>query len=291
MKNSRTVRKAGFTLIELLVVIAIITILAAMLLATLAGAKYEAKNTQCKSNLRQIDLAVNLYTTDYGDFPLYYVRQNPFTGYWADLGLASNYVQVSIPQVVAGSGSPYLLRHAGVFACPLNEGMMMTVTFGVGTTQPVGSTMEFLNPELECYGYNVGGVAGSVTVQAPLGLGGWSTSTQPTGLLRPTPASRVRAPSGMIAIGDAFDRARSGLIDGAMDFGGRITPGIYGDYLASSSVPPKQQPSFIAHHGRANRGFVDGHIESEDMRAPFKATDTQLCHWNLDNQPHREYLP
>ena len=58
----------GFTLIELLVVVAIISILAAMLLPALAKAKYAAKNTQCRNNLRQISLGV-LYANTHEVFP------------------------------------------------------------------------------------------------------------------------------------------------------------------------------------------------------------------------------
>ena len=56
-------------------------------------------------------------------------------------------------------------------------------------------------------------------------------------------------------------------------------------------APPHQQPSFINHHGRANRAFFDTHIESEDMNKLFTASNEQLRRWNVDHQPHRDSYP
>lgn len=54
----------GFTLIELLVVIAIVSVLAALLLPAMVGSKERAKRTACRSNMRQLALAIHLYGGD-----------------------------------------------------------------------------------------------------------------------------------------------------------------------------------------------------------------------------------
>jgi general secretion pathway protein G len=63
-------RRKGFTLIELLVVVAIIIILAGILYPVFASTRRAAYNAACLSNLKQIGLAVQMYTQDYDEcFP------------------------------------------------------------------------------------------------------------------------------------------------------------------------------------------------------------------------------
>ena len=58
-------KQRGFTLIELLVVIAIIAILAAILFPVFAKARQAALASTCQSNMKQIGVAMNMYTQDY----------------------------------------------------------------------------------------------------------------------------------------------------------------------------------------------------------------------------------
>jgi prepilin-type N-terminal cleavage/methylation domain-containing protein/prepilin-type processing-associated H-X9-DG protein len=88
--------RQGFTLIELLVVIAIIAILAAILFPVFATARETARKTSCLSNMKQLALAVKMYSQDYDEtkVPCFFWdfpggRDNQYT--WR--GLVSPYVK------------------------------------------------------------------------------------------------------------------------------------------------------------------------------------------------------
>lgn len=62
-------RNKGFTLIELLIAMAILGILATVGLASFRTAQMRGRDTERKSDLKQISNALELYFSDYGMYP------------------------------------------------------------------------------------------------------------------------------------------------------------------------------------------------------------------------------
>ena len=73
--TGKCINRLKFTLLELLIVITIISFLAAILLPALQAVKAKSYAIQCSSNMRQICLGLQAYTTDNNSFfPLYSYR-------------------------------------------------------------------------------------------------------------------------------------------------------------------------------------------------------------------------
>ena len=117
-------RKSGFTLIELLVVISIIGILASLVLANLNTARAKARNVQRRSDLKQVQVALELYYDTNKAYP----TTNAWWGNCSDYGshpttgangwvpnLAPTYMaQLPVDPRYNGSGGCYLYNSNGL---------------------------------------------------------------------------------------------------------------------------------------------------------------------------------
>ena len=79
----RQIRRRGFTLVELLVVIAIIGILVSLLLPAVNAAREAARRTQCKNNLKQVGIAIEVFHGARKHYPQGRNSKDPMGVSWA----------------------------------------------------------------------------------------------------------------------------------------------------------------------------------------------------------------
>lgn len=136
-------KRKGFTLIELMIVIAIIAILAAILVPNFLRARNQGQLTACKSNLKNMGTALEMYSTDSsGTYPVAI----------ATLTTGGTYLQV-LPVCPLAAGAAYGYTTTGATAAaPTSYTVSCTGTFhqGVGgcsaAGQPSYDSMQGLLP-------------------------------------------------------------------------------------------------------------------------------------------------
>lgn len=137
----------GFTLVELLIVVAIIGILSTLLTANFIGVRQRGRDAQRKSNLRQIQSALELYRSDQGGYPD--ATSSPFTcgAQFTSIDQKSIYMQ-TVPCDPAGGSYSYTQPNGNntyrLIACLENQNDSETdVNKGSSNLAPCNGTTNF----------------------------------------------------------------------------------------------------------------------------------------------------
>jgi prepilin-type N-terminal cleavage/methylation domain-containing protein/prepilin-type processing-associated H-X9-DG protein len=277
----KRLRREAFTLIELLVVVAILAILAALLFPVFAQVRERGRATVCASNMHQIGIAFQLYATDEGG-SIQDLILGETLPYDENSGMSGGFPYVFLwPNEIRR-----YVKSDETFICPSNLWTAaISDWWALGSTRAlkgkIGYAILLCPGSVVGYGKNISeGV-----------IGGWS----PMGIVITSyalalPADIVPISGYPSALGDAILRNPAGTImlaetRTALCLYPYVTPGFAaeGSLLSlqdadhpddpSMSIPPIPANGglIMAHQGRSNWLFYDGHVKSLTVAQTLKA--------------------
>jgi prepilin-type processing-associated H-X9-DG protein/prepilin-type N-terminal cleavage/methylation domain-containing protein len=239
----------AFTLIELLVVIAVIAILAGLLLPALSRAKASARDAICKSNLRQLGIALQTYVGDFEKFPL--ANSEFLKNAW--------YIRLQ----AYASGKPYTgnkVPFEPPFVC--SENRFLPISASATGFENISNHFP-----TALYSYNAYGTRSRF--QVPDNANPWLDPSKNLGLGVECKDGQVAVPSDMVAAGCA---ETGNPYTRVFDPGARWGPAEVGAW----------------HRGGANMVFCDGHVQWDKQANWTAATNSARRRWNNDHEPHEE---
>mgnify|MGYP002377565788 CR=1 FL=1 len=260
--RSITAGRRAFTLVELLVVVAIIAILASLLLTGLGRAHQAGRLAKCRSNVRQLSVALQMYLGDHNFYPHASLMDASPPQFWTSflvpyLSDSSFVLRGLQPDTAVRPGA------STVFRCP---------SVRPAIHRSLGTIID--------YGYNSMG-------HARQGLGvRVDTSVSPV-RFSPVHESEVVVPSDTIALGDGMSRIK-GFVMGGPTLERNV---VMYSHEVLQGIEEQHQRSRRRHGDRVSVGFADGHVQVIGFQRLFyDEADSALRRWNRDYLPHRESL-
>ena len=254
------IRRDAFTIIELLVVIAIISILAGLMLPAMGSARSLARDIDCKSSLKSLAVAVQVYAQNSGDY--YPPAWNYKSGVTPTIATPSitwvgGYYKVgsvSHIDVTRGPLWPYL-KQREVTRCKVFTPVQVKYA-GTG--------------EISGYGINSLYVGGSPIAKGP------GNSDGMLGFTRPARLGEIKNPAQTVLFADCA-RVKSGVVNE--------------EILLYAHDAPAGIPAYATFHfrhdGHANAAFCDGHVDSIDPFSIDPSGDGK-CGWIANELMDRE---
>jgi general secretion pathway protein G len=239
------------------------------LLPTLAKGKAAAQSAVCKSNLRQLGTALNMYVADYDKYPgnAAMLSGGEFSGIWAmGMNWMKPYLGGTYDPDDINSRTYSAPTVPTVFNCPALKPSYFPGLFGAA-----GQTFYDY-----AYGYNELGT-GWKDGRMRLGLG-FTVNLSLTWLM----SGGVGQPEGQ------RNYVKSGDISNSSDL---IAIGEGASWLFPNqrSDTPEGAGSVMAHHsGAANMIFADNHVEAAKRQRWVEESESSRKRWNNDNQAHPE---
>lgn len=243
----------GFTLIELLVVVAIIALLLAVLLPSLKGARQQARQAVCLSNVRQLHVANTSYSVDEDG------RYVPAAAdIWTGFGGRHRWHGVRVSDAVTGNPADNVFDpRKGPLVRSLADGKVKGCpSFREFITDGASNAFE---SGTGGYGYNARGVGSQDYLLGP------GPESSALGML----AGRIRRPADTVMFADAALPQRAGSRQYLTEYSFIELPWI----LLKGSVGPYEyrsalgDPSIHFRHGRfCSVVWCDGHADRRTLK-------------------------
>jgi prepilin-type N-terminal cleavage/methylation domain-containing protein/prepilin-type processing-associated H-X9-DG protein len=253
--------KKAFTLIELLIVISIIAILASLLFPAFSQAKSRAQSIQCKNNLHQIGLGVQMYVHDNQHYPMYGRSRSVVEP------IGSKWYRDILPYIQNKWTN-------NLFKCPSYKFFVFD-----GTSIESHS----IHVSLGSYGYNFG-IANEQGIYL-YGLAGKFTGNALIDRDNSVSENDIRHPSQMIALGDSLSITDDKKLVLGMEILSRKL-----HYDAWKVLVVSERAS-SRHNTKLNYAFCDGHVDSLKTKDILLGKQDQFLKlWSSDGISHNELL-